>query len=120
MDSKVPSSMPPENQMPQPEAPQAKAFAQNPVPSLEQIMQAKRALQAMQQPPVAPQYTQPQPPAPQPQVAPQEPRVVYVRRNLTIAELIVVLAISCGLVFGVQFISSKAMELLPRIEVRVK
>ena len=35
------------------------------------------------------------------QVAPQQPEVVYVRRNFTVAELLLVLIISCGLVAGV-------------------
>jgi len=44
-------------------------------------------------------------------------RVVYVRRNLTVAELIVVFLISCGLVLGVQGTWHLANN-LPRIEVK--
>lgn len=54
------------------------------------------------------------------QVPPFSPQVVYVRRNLTVAELIVVFAIACGLVTGVQagwnFISNS----LPRIEIKAR
>ncbi len=50
------------------------------------------------------------------QVAPPG-RVVYVRRNLTVAELIVVFLISCGLVTGIQGTWHLANN-LPRIEVK--
>ena len=48
---------------------------------------------------------------------PSPERVIYVRRNLTVAELIVVFLISCGLVSGIQgtwhFVNN-----LPRIEIK--
>jgi len=44
-------------------------------------------------------------------------RVVYVRRNLTVAELIVVFLISCGLVLGIQGTWHLANN-LPRIEIK--
>lgn len=47
-------------------------------------------------------------------------KVVYVRRNLTIAELLVIFAVSCGLVYGVPAAWNFAAQNLPRIEVRVK
>ena len=50
---------------------------------------------------------------------PQQQRVVYVRRNLTVAEVIAVFIISCGIVFGVQFGWNFATNILPRIEVKV-
>jgi hypothetical protein len=53
-------------------------------------------------------------------VKPQIPppgRVVYVRRNLTVAELIVVFLISCGLVLGFQGTWHLANN-LPSIEVK--
>ena len=49
--------------------------------------------------------------------APSPERVIYVRRNLTVAELIVVFLISCGLVLGVQGTWHLASN-LPRIEVK--
>ena len=48
------------------------------------------------------------------------PKVVYVRRNLTIAEFVLVLIISCCLVTGVQFTWNVVNEFLPRLEIRVK
>ena len=53
-------------------------------------------------------------------VAPVQPKVVYVRRNLTVAEVILVFALSCGLVVGFQAGWSFASNLLPKIEIRVK
>ena len=64
----------------------------------------------------APQYTpQVQPPMPQPQ-----PKVVYVRRNLTMAELAVMFVISAAVVLGGQGIWTLATDILPRIEIRDK
>ena len=53
-------------------------------------------------------------------VSPPQPQVIYVRRNLTIAEIIVILALSCGLVTGVQFTWNVVNEFLPRLEINVK
>jgi hypothetical protein len=50
----------------------------------------------------------------------REPEVVYVRRNLTIAELLLVIALSCGIVTGVQATWNFATDFLPRIEIREK
>lgn len=53
--------------------------------------------------------------------APQEqPRVVYVRRNLTVAEILVVFAISCGIVTGIQGAWHVATNVLPRIEIKMR
>ena len=51
---------------------------------------------------------------------PPQPQVIYVRRNLTLAEIIVILALSCGLVTGVQFTWNVVNEFLPRLEINVK
>ena len=48
---------------------------------------------------------------------PSPGKVVYVRRNLTVAELIVVFLISCGLVLGIQG-TWHLVNNLPRIEVK--
>lgn len=48
------------------------------------------------------------------------PQVVYVRRNFTIAELILVILLSCGLVTAVQIGWNFAAKTLPRIEVKIK
>ena len=46
--------------------------------------------------------------------------VVYVRRNFTVAELILIILLSCGLVTGVQFAFNFAANFLPRLEIKVK
>lgn len=48
------------------------------------------------------------------------PQVVYVRRNLTVAELLLVLLFSCGIVTGIQGLWYLGTNLLPRLEVRVR
>lgn len=50
----------------------------------------------------------------------REPEVVYVRRNFTIAELLLVIALSCGIVTGIQAAWNFATDFLPRIEIREK
>ena len=64
-----------------------------------------------------------QQPAPisQPLVQPQvEPQVIYVKRNLTLAEIIIVFAITTGCVLGIQGIWTVATDILPRIEIKDK
>lgn len=71
--------------------------------------------QFVQAPPV-----QPAPPT-QPLIQTQvEPQVVYVKRNLTIAEIIIVFAITTGCVLGIQGIWTLATDILPRIEIKDK
>jgi len=50
----------------------------------------------------------------------QGPRVVYVRRNWTVAELLLLFAVACGIVTGIQQIWNYGANVLPRIEIRVK
>jgi hypothetical protein len=50
----------------------------------------------------------------------QQPQVVYVRRNLTVAELGLVILLACGLVTGVQVGWNVVTNVLPRIEIRMK
>jgi hypothetical protein len=57
---------------------------------------------------------------PAPSFIPPQPQVVYVRRNLTVAELIVVFAIACGIVTGVQATWNFTSNLLPRIEIKAR
>ena len=49
----------------------------------------------------------------------QPSKIVYIRRNLTIAEVIAVFIISCGLVYGTQFVWNFASNVLPMIEIKV-
>ena len=51
---------------------------------------------------------------------PHKPQVIYVRRNLTIAEMIVIFTVSCVLVTGVQFTWNIVSDFLPKVEIKVK
>jgi hypothetical protein len=46
--------------------------------------------------------------------------VIYVRRNLTVAEVLLVLLLSCGIVTGVQWTWNIVTNFLPRIEVKMR
>ena len=48
-----------------------------------------------------------------------QPEVVYVRRNLTVAELILVFILSSGLVFGLQVGWNVINNYLPKIEIKM-
>ena len=64
-----------------------------------------------------------QQPAPisQPLVQTQvEPQVIYVKRNLTLAEIIIIFAITTGCVLGIQGAWTLATDILPRIEIKDK
>lgn len=49
-----------------------------------------------------------------------QPQVIYVRRNLTVAEILVVLLISCGIVTGIQWSWNMVTNVLPRVEIRMR
>tara|TARA_R100000231_G_scaffold67737_1_gene54303 strand:+ start:296 stop:583 length:288 start_codon:yes stop_codon:yes gene_type:complete len=51
---------------------------------------------------------------------PPQPQVIYVRRNLTLAELIVIFALACGLVTGIQFTWNVVSDFLPKVEIKVE
>ena len=101
--------------------------AQPPMPDFQEMRRIalEQAIQQVKQQSVMP--------APAPQQVPQpvrepvqqtyeepQPKVVYVRRNLTLAEILVIFALSCGLVVGTQAIWGFASDVLPRIEIREK
>jgi len=50
----------------------------------------------------------------------QQTRVVYVRRNFTVAELLLVILLSCGIVTGIQYTWNLLSNLLPKIEIKVR
>lgn len=50
----------------------------------------------------------------------QQPKVVYVRRNLTVAELALIFLLSCGLVTAFQAAWNFGANILPRIEIKMK
>lgn len=49
-----------------------------------------------------------------------QPNVVYVRRNLTVAELLLTLLLACGIVTGVQLGWKTISGIMPQIEIKVK
>lgn len=51
---------------------------------------------------------------------PPQQQVVYIKRQLTVAEIILMLLLSCGLVFGIQLAVNLAVNTLPRIEIKMK
>ena len=53
-------------------------------------------------------------------IPPQQPQVVYVRRNLTVAEILLVILLSCGIVTGIQWSWNIVTNLLPRVEIKVR
>ena len=53
-------------------------------------------------------------------ISPPQPQVIYVRRNLTLAEIVIILLLSCGLVTGVQFTWNVVNDFLPRLEINIK
>jgi hypothetical protein len=51
---------------------------------------------------------------------PQQPQIIYLRRNFTVAELGLVLLLSCGIVLGAQGLWGLGSRMLPQIEIKVK
>ena len=58
--------------------------------------------------------------AQQQQIPQQQPQIVYLRRNLTVAEILLVILLSCGIVTGIQWGWNIATNVLPRIEIKVR
>ena len=50
----------------------------------------------------------------------QPPQVVYVRRNFTVAEMLLVFLISCGILTGIQGLWYVTTNLLPKVEIKVR
>ncbi len=73
----------------------------------------------MPKPPQVPERPQPAP-TPNYQAPAPQPNVVYLRRNLTIAEILIILALSTGILAGVQFAWGFSTDILSRIEIREK
>ena len=112
MEDQIPASQIP-GTTPEPSVP---AASQAPIPgqiTMEQLelMKAKAREIAIQQ---ATQQAAIRP------VSQPQPKVVYVRRNLTVAELLLVFLLSSGIVLGIQGVVSLVFNYLPRIEVKVK
>lgn len=122
MEGQVPASQPPEfNTAPSitPENIQAlKEEARR--RAIAQAMQDRQTMeQAPPRPAPQPQYV----PQPQPQrqfVPTPQPQPVVVRRNLTIAEVGLLIAVSVGILAGIQFTWNFSTDILSRIEIREK
>lgn len=105
MEEQIPPSQAPVAQQP----PQQIALEGQITP--EQLAELKaRARQVAIQQAVAQQQYIPQP----------QPQVVYVRRNLTVAEILLMLLLSCGIVTGVQWSWNMVTNFLPRVEIRMR
>ena len=109
-----------EEQLP-PSIPAPDMFAQVPpsMPTISPEMVEQMKLRARQEA-IRITMEQRQTPMQVPPSFPTQPQVVYVRRSLTLAELLVTLAIACGIVLGVQAGWNFATKVLPRIEVKMK
>lgn len=94
----------PPSQQPIPQAPEGQI-----TPELLAQMKARARELAVQQA-IAQQAAMPQ----------QQPQVVYVRRNLTVAEVLLVILLSCGIVTGVQWTWNIVTNILPRVEIKVR
>lgn len=122
MEEQIPSSTPTQPA----EQSQVPAALQGITPEMLEAMKARAREEAIRMTILQQQQMPPQeevPVAPRPSIPvfqPPQPQVVYVRRNLTVAELIVVFAISCGLVTGVQAAWNFASNHLPRIEIKAR
>lgn len=126
MEEQIPSSTPTQP-VEQPQIPQVPPGLQGITPEMLEAMKARAREEAIrmtilqQQQQMVPQEEIPGPPRPSIPVpqAPQ-PQIIYLRRNLTVAELIIVFAIACGLVTGVQAAWNFASNHLPRIEIKAR
>jgi len=105
MEEQIPPSQPPA------------VLPQNMQPSLEgqitpeQLAQLKaRARDLAIQQTIAQQASIPQP----------LPQVIYLRRNFTVAELLLVILLSCGIVTGIQWGWNMVSTNLPRIEIKMR
>jgi hypothetical protein len=110
MEDQIPPSQQPAP-APQPRQPD---FNQTTLEQLEQMKAMAREAairQAMEQRQVTP---------PQSGVVPPQPKVVYVRRNLTVAEVILLFLLATTAVVGFQSVWGLVANHLPRIEVKVK
>jgi len=123
MEEQIPSSTPT-----QPiEQPQMPPALQGITPEMLEAMKARAReeavrmtiLQQQQQMPIQEGISGPPRPS-IPVIQPPQPQVIYLRRNLTVAELIIVFAIACGLVTGTQAAWNFASNHLPRIEIKAR
>lgn len=106
MEDQIPASTIPQSAPPTPSEPLPGQLT----PEMIEIFKYQAKQQAIRQ--VVEQQAQ--------QPRPVEPQIVYLRRNLTVAELGLIILLACGLVTGVQATWNFGSNLLPRIEIKVK
>lgn len=112
MEEQIPNSVPPE-------------FKNPPKLSAEQVEVLKAIARERAITQTAAEQQQPQhlvspPPSFQLPIPQPKPEVIYLRRNFTVAELLLVFLLSCGLVTGVQALWGLGSRILPQIEIKVK
>lgn len=115
MDEQVQQSVPPEFQAPM------KLSAEQ-IEMLKAVARERAIAQAAAEQQIQP--PQQRLAAPSPSIAPpqpqQQPQIIYLRRNFTVAEILLVLLISCGIVTGVQALWGLGARILPQVEIKVK
>jgi hypothetical protein len=119
MEEQIPSSTPPQ-------AIEPPAIPPGITPEILEAMKARAREEAVrmtlmqQQQQIKPEEIPVAQRMPAPSFVTQQPQVIYLRRNLTVAELIVVFAIACGIVTGIQGAWNFASNHLPRIEIKAR
>ena len=109
MEEQIPPSQPPLQQSPEGQM----TLEGQITPEVLAQMKARARELAVQQT-IAQQAMAPQP---QPQTQPQ---IIYLRRNLTVAEVLLVILLSCGIVTGVQWTWNIVTNILPRVEIKMR
>ena len=90
-------------------------------PAPEAVQSSQPAIWTVPQWPPTPEVLIPKMPrAPEPAYDYSAPKIIYQTRNLTIAEILVMFALSCVVVSGIPALWGFASKHLPQIEVRVK
>lgn len=118
MDEQIPSSnLPPVQQGITPEQlEQLKARAREAAILQTYTQQQQKSVEYQTNEPLLPNtYYMPTPP-----INPTTPKIIYVKRSLTVAEIILMLFLSCGIVFGMQVGGGFLLNNMPRIEIKLK
>jgi hypothetical protein len=113
MDEQVQNSVPQEFQAPM-------KLSSEQIEMLKAVARERAIAQAAAEQPLQPQRFAAPPPSIVPPQQQQEPKVIYLRRNFTVAEVLLVLLISCGIVAGVQALWGLGSRILPQVEIKVK
>lgn len=114
MDEQVQKSVQPELQQPM------KLSAEQ-IEMLKAVARERAIAQASVEQPAQPLQNQRLAAPPPSMVPPQpQPQIIYLRRNFTVAEILLVLLLSCGLVAGTQALWGLGSRILPQIEIKVK